>query len=280
MRTLDTRKITDTVVALIERASFEVPDDVAARYDSLRDAEEDDTARSTMDIILENAEIARRERLPLCQDCGSVAVFAEVGQDLHMEGAPFEDAVNEGIRDAYEKFHLRKSIVADPLRRANTGTNAPGFIHVEIVPGDTLALTVLLKGGGSENMSSLRMFNPTASADDIIDHITAAVRDAGPNPCPPIFLGVGIGGTADAAMVNAKKAVLRGAGTHHPDPFYADLENRILDRLNATGVGPLGYGGKTTAAGVFILAAPTHIASLPVALNMQCHSFRCEREVL
>ncbi len=283
MRVIDTKKITSSIITLIERASFEAPDEVLERFTSLRDAEEDETARATMEIILENAKIARRERLPLCQDCGSVVVFAEMGQDLRLEGAPFVEAVNEGIRKAYEMFYLRKSIVADPLRRENTGTNAPGFIHVDIIPGDVLTLTVMLKGGGSENMSSLKMFNPTASIDEIIDYIAAAVVDAGPNPCPPIFLSVGLGGTADAAMLNAKKAVLRGIGTRHPDPFYADLEDRIMERLNGSGVsgpGPLGFGGKATAAGVFVLTAPTHIASLPVALNMQCHSFRCEREAL
>jgi fumarate hydratase subunit alpha len=276
MRTVDTQLVTAAVIELVRRANFELSGEVLARLSSLRDAEDDDAARSTMDILLENAALARSESLPLCQDCGSTIVFVDLGQDVRLEGKLLEDAVNDGIRAAYEKFHLRKSIVGDPLRRKNTGTNTPGFLHVDLVPGDRLRVTVYLKGGGSENMSSLKMFNPTASADDIIPHIVEVVKAAGPNPCPPLFLGVGIGGTADAAVLNSKKAVLRGIGSRHPDPYYAELEERILKAVNATGVGPLGFGGRSTAAAVFIREAPTHIATLPVALNLGCHSMRFE----
>ncbi len=274
MRTVSTEKITDAVIELVRIANFELPADITGAYAALRDAEDDDAARSTMDILLENAEIARREALPLCQDCGSAVVFVELGQEVRLEGKLLDDAVNEGIGAAYEKFFLRKSIVGDPLRRKNTGTNTPAFVHTEIVTGNRVCVTVYLKGGGSENMSSLKMFNPTASEDDIIAHIAETVKAAGPNPCPPLFLGVGIGGTADIAMLNSKKAVLRGVGTRHHDPYYAELEARILGALNATGVGPLGFGGRSTAAAVYIKEAPTHIATLPVALNLNCHSLR------
>lgn len=280
MRTIHSYIITAAISSLIERASFALPETTLAVFSSLRDAEKEGKAKTTMDVLLENARIAANEHLPLCQDCGAAIVFAEIGQNAHIEGKLLHEAIDEGIRIAYQKHYLRKSIVADPLRRINTGTNTPGFLHTEIVPGDSINLTVYLKGGGSENASSLKMFNPTASKDEIVGYIVDAVVAAGPNPCPPIFLGVGIGGTADVAMLNAKKAVLRGLSSHHPDPYYAALEDEILKRLNETGVGPLGWGGKSTAAAVFIKEAPTHIASLPVALNMNCHSLRYATEVL
>lgn len=202
-----------------------------------------------------------------------VIVFVEIGSGVMIDGS-LDEAVNRGVEEAYRACYLRKSIVGDPLRRSNTGTNAPAFIHIEHSGTGRLGLTVFLKGGGSENMSSLKMFRPTATEEMILDHIEQAVTDAGPNPCPPLFLGVGIGGTADTALLNSKKAVLRGPGTRHPDPFYAGLEDRIMERVNRTGIGPLGFGGRHTAAGVFIREAPTHIAMLPVALNMTCHSLR------
>lgn len=280
MRTIHSDTITTAISTLIERASFMLSEGTASLFEKMREAEEDERAKAIMDVLLENARIASDERIPLCQDCGATIVFAEIGQDVHIEGKPIFKAVNDGIRFAYDTFYLRKSIVADPLRRKNTGTNTPGFLHTEIVSGETITLTVYLKGGGSENASMLKMFNPTASEDDIMNYIVDAVVSAGPNPCPPLFLGVGIGGTADVAMLNAKKAVLRGVGTRHPDPFYAAFEDELLKRINKTGVGPLGWGGKSTVASVFIKEAPSHIASLPVALNMNCHSLRFAREVL
>ncbi len=280
MRTIHSDIIIAAISSLIERASFSLPETTPALFASLRDAEKDEKAKTTMDVLLENARIAADEHLPLCQDCGAAIVFAEIGQNAHIEGKPLHEAIDEGIRIAYEKHYLRKSIVADPLRRINTGTNTPGFLHTEIISGESITLTVYLKGGGSENASRLKMFNPTSSEADIINYIIDEVVAAGPNPCPPIFLGVGIGGTADVAMLNAKKAVLRGVGTHHSDPYYAELEDKILKRLNETGVGPLGWGGKSAAAAVFIKEAPAHIASLPVALNINCHSLRYATEVL
>lgn len=279
-RSIPTEIVTAAVGELVERASFAMPPGVEEIYEAMRGRERFEMARHTLGVIVENASIARKERLPLCQDCGATIVFCDIGQDVSLEGESLGDALDRGAREAYERMYLRKSIVADPLTRANTGTNTPCFIHTEIVSGDRVGITVYLKGGGSENMSCLRMFRPTVSIDEIMDYITERVVEAGPNPCPPLFLGVGIGGTADLAMLNAKRAVLRGVGSVHPDPFYAGLESRILERLNKTGVGPLGFGGVSTAAAVYIEAAPTHIATLPVALNLNCHSLRYAKRVL
>jgi len=273
-RIIETERIGECIVDLIHQASFSMPDDLYSTLLSLEQNEQNPLARETLGVLLENSAIARERELPLCQDCGSVIIFFEIGQKVTLSGEPLPDAVNTAVERAYRDFYLRKSIVEDPLRRKNTGTNTPAFIHTEIVPGSDLSVTVYLKGGGSENMTVLKMFRPTEPVEGIIDFIATAVRDAGPNPCPPIFLGVGIGGTADVALVNSKKAVLRGPGTEHPDPFYRDLEKRIMERVNMTGVGPLGFGGNTTAAGVYILAAPSHIATLALALNMNCHSLR------
>ncbi|MBP7734976.1 MAG: fumarate hydratase [Spirochaetes bacterium] len=272
-RTLQSYQITNAVVDLIYKASFILPYGVERRIDEMLKNEDSELARTTLKILQENSDIAGTEGLPLCQDCGMAIVFIEIGQSVLVEGNLIA-AVNSGVEEAYRKFSLRKSIVADPLKRQNTGTNAPAFIHTDLVEGDTFTITVYLKGGGSENMSALRMFRPTDAMEAIIDYIADTVVAAGPNPCPPLFLGVGIGGTADMAMANAKKAVLREVGTRHGDPVYADLEKRIEERLNATGVGPLGFGGRSTVAQVFIREAPTHIATLPVALNLNCHSLR------
>ena len=273
-KTIHTDLIKSEIVKLIKSASFIAPTEIKSAFSRMKTEETNPLASETLRILIENAEIAEREEIPLCQDCGSAIVFIEIGQELSVEGGYLYDAVNEAVEEAYKKFYLRKSIVSDPLRRINTGTNTPAFIHTDIVPGNGLKIDILLKGGGSENMSALRMFRPTDPVELIIDFIEDSVIKAGPNPCPPVFLGVGIGGTADAAMLNSKKALLRPTGEKHSDPFYAELEEKILARVNATGVGPMGFGGKATAAGVYILTAPTHIASLPVALNLNCHSFR------
>ncbi len=272
-RTLQAYHITNAVVDLIYKASFSLPYAVGKRIDELLKSEDSELAKTTLQVLRENSDIAGAEGLPLCQDCGMVVVFIEAGQAVQVEGS-ITAAVNSGVEEAYRRFSLRKSVVADPLKRNNTGTNAPAVIHTDLVEGDRFAITVYLKGGGSENMSALTMLRPTAGAGTIIDFIEETVVKAGPNPCPPLFLGVGIGGTADTAMLNAKKAVLREAGTRHPDPVYADLEKRIEERLNATGIGPLGFGGRSTVAWVYIREAPTHIAMLPVALNLNCHSLR------
>jgi fumarate hydratase subunit alpha len=279
-RSIATELVARAVSDLVERASFSMPAGVVDIYRAMRERESSEIARHALDVLVENAAIARGERLPLCQDCGVAIVFCDIGQDVALEGEYLHHAVDRGVREAYERLYLRKSVVADPLARTNTGTNTPSFLHTDIVPGDRVGITVYLKGGGSENMSYLRMFRPTVSVDEIIDHIASCVVDAGPNPCPPLFLGVGIGGTADLALVNAKRSVLRGVGRIHPDPGYAELESRILERVNGTGVGPLGFGGGSTAAAVYIKAAAPHIATLPVALNLNCHSLRYAEPVL
>jgi len=273
-RIINTDKIREEVIRLTYQANFILPPDVEASIDSMIKGEQSPGAIETLKVLKENSLIARTEELPLCQDCGAVIIFIEMGQDISLEGAFIGDAVNDAVAEAYKKYYLRKSIVSDPLNRINTGSNTPAFVHCDLVPGTVFRLTVYLKGGGSENMTSLRMFRPTDPVEEILDHIEKVVVQAGPNPCPPVYLGVGLGGLADVAMVNAKKAVLRGVGTRHADPYYADLELKIMERLNKTNVGPLGFGGNSTVGGVFIKEAPAHIASLPVALNLNCHSLR------
>jgi fumarate hydratase subunit alpha len=273
-RIVNTGALRSALVDLLRDANFSLPSPVMEAMERMKALESAPLAVMTLDILLENARIAEAEQLPLCQDCGVAVVFLEIGQDVSLEGCPIDEAINAGVEEAYKKFYLRKSVVSDPLRRVNTGTNAPAFIHCDIVPGDRVKMTAYVKGAGSENMTALKMFRPTDPVEKILDFIEEWVVSAGPNPCPPLFLGVGIGGTADTALINSKKAVFRGIPSTHPDPWYAELENRILDRLNRTGVGPLGFGGRSTAAAVFIKEAPAHIASLPVALNLNCHSFR------
>ncbi|MCL1910728.1 MAG: fumarate hydratase [Leptospirales bacterium] len=274
MRKINTSKIAEAVKEMIFESSFRMPRELAAKFDDLIAAETNQLAAETLAVLKENGRIAETERLPLCQDCGSVIIFLEIGQDAALTGDSLTTALNSAVAQAYDEFYLRKSIVADPLRRTNTGTNTPASIHTEIAEGDSVRVRVYLKGGGSENMSSLKMFNPTTKPEAIIDYIEETVIAAGPNPCPPVFLGVGIGGSADTALKNAKTAIFRGIDSRHPDPFYAEMEEKITDRLNKSGVGVMGFGGRSTAAGVYIKEAPAHIASLPVALNMNCHSLR------
>jgi len=279
-RTIHTDEIKKAVEDLIYKANFIAPPEIRNIFTEMKDRETLPLASETLKILTENMDIAAEHEIPLCQDCGSVIIFLETGQELEITGDYIYDAINSSVAESYKKFYLRKSIVSDPLRRKNTGTNTPAFIHTDIVPGNSLTINLMLKGGGSENMSSLKMFRPTDSTDIIIDYIIETVIAAGPNPCPPVFLGIGIGGTADIALLNAKKALLGDPLDHNPDSFYRDLELTILEKLNSTGVGPMGFGGRSTAAGVYIKAAPAHIASLPVALNLNCHSFRKGRITL
>lgn len=272
-RTIQTGTVRREVIDLLYRANFSLPPAAIERFAEMRKEESSPLAAGVLDVLRENAEIARDEEIALCQDCGVVNIFLEVGQDVMLEGEDLYPSIQEGIKEAYDKYYLRKSMVGDPLRRINTGTNTPGFIHMEMTGGDRIKLTVYLKGGGSENMSVLRMFRPTAPRGEILEFIERSVIEAGPNPCPPLFLGIGIGGTADIALLNSRKALFRGTQPH-PDPFYASLEEEIRDRLNRTGIGPLGFGGRATVGGVWIREAPTHIATLPLALNMNCHALR------
>ena len=233
-----------------------------------------------LDQIIENFEIAEKEEVPICQDTGMACVFLEIGQEVHITGGALQEAVDEGVRRGYEKGYLRKSVVKDPIRRGNTGDNTPAMLYTEIVPGDRIRITVAPKGFGSENMSAVRMLKPSAGLPGIEDFILEAVETAGPNPCPPVVVGVGIGGTFDKAALLAKKALMRPLNTSHPDPFYAKLERELLEKINAFGIGPQGFGGRTTALGLNIETMPTHIAGMPCAVNMSCHVTRHQTEVI
>ena len=228
---------------------------------------------------MENYTIAREKAQPICQDTGVACVFLKIGQDVHLTGN-LEDAINEGVRQGYAEGYLRKSVVRDPLDRVNTGDNTPAMIYYELVPGDTLEITVAPKGFGSENMSAIKMLRPSDGEQGVKDFVLQVVEAAGPNPCPPIVVGVGIGGTFDKAAYLAKKALMRSVDVPNPKPYYANLEKELLEKINALGIGPQGFGGKTTALAVNIEEFPTHIAGLPVAVNINCHVTRHKTEVL
>jgi fumarate hydratase subunit alpha len=274
MRNIDSAKITEAVRQLCMDANYYLGDDMIASIKKSVDIEESPLGKEILNQILENAEIAKTENMPLCQDTGLTAIFAEVGQDVKIEGANFEDAIQEGIRQGYSVGYLRKSIVEDPLRRKNTGDNTPGVISIRIVSGDQVKITILPKGGGSENMSAIKMLKPSDGEDGAKDFIVDTVKAAGGNPCPPIIVGVGIGGSFDKCAYIAKKALLREVGSVHPDPYYAEMEKELLERINNIGIGPQGLGGRITALAVHIETHPCHIASMPVAVNTQCHSAR------
>lgn len=280
MRTIQAADITNTVRDLCIRANCVMSDGL---LDALRTAHESETwpvAKATLSCMLENAAIAEREMVPICQDTGAACVFIELGQGLRIEGGSLVDAVNAGVALGYTEGYLRKSMVGDPLRRMNTDDNTPALITVDIVDGDALKITVAPKGAGSENMGQLKMLKPADGVDGVRTFVLDAVRHAGPNPCPPIIVGVGIGGNFDHVASLAKRALLRPMGVHNPDPFYAQLEDELLDAINELGTGPAGFGGATTALAVNIEQAPTHIACLPVAVNINCHVARHEEAVL
>ena len=280
MREIHSDLIRDTVEKLCIEANYRLPKDVRCAIEKCRDCEDCQAARGILDDIIKNYEIADREDMPICQDTGMACVFLEIGQDVHIVGDALYDAVNEGVRRGYDKGYLRKSVVADPVRRGNTGDNTPAMIYTEIVSGESIKITVGPKGFGSENMSAIRMFKPSAGIEGIKDFIIETVEAAGPNPCPPMVVGVGIGGTFDKAALLAKKALMREIGTSNPDPYYADLEKEMLEKINALGIGPQGFGGKTTAIGLNIETLPTHIAGMPCAININCHVTRHKTEVL
>ncbi len=274
MRTIDVSQITDLVEQLCMQANYRLPCDVRDAFVRGRAEERSPLGQEIFDEMLRNCDLAANNDLPICQDTGFAVVFAEIGQDVHLTGGPFEDAVNEGVRRGYENGYLRKSIVGDPLRRVNTDDNTPAMLHTRIVPGEQVRIIVAPKGGGSENMSALKMFTPAASKQAIVDWIAETVVKAGSNPCPPVIVGVGLGGTADKACELAKEALLRPAGQPNDDPFYAEMEREIVDKVNASGVGPQGLGGTVTALSCAIAPYPTHIASLPCALSIGCHVTR------
>jgi len=265
--------IADAVAKMCVEANCVLPDDVRRCILSSRDAESWASAKSTLDRIVENYEIAHRELMPICQDTGVTCVFVEIGQDVHVVG-DITEAINEGVRRGSKDGYLRASLVSDPLRRKNTGDNTPAMIYFDIVAGDGLKLTVAPKGFGSENMSKVAMLKPSDGLDGVVDFVIKTIEEAGANPCPPIFVGVGLGGTFDKAALLAKKALMRSADERNADSFYADLESRLLEEINELGIGPQGFGGKTTALAVNIEAMPTHIAGLPVAVNINCHVAR------
>ncbi len=281
MREIDCARVTETVARLCQEANFDLGKDVLDSLKRARDEEESPLGHQVLEQILENANIAKGERIPLCQDCGTTIVFLEVGQDAHIIGGDLNAAVEEGVRHGYEEGYLRKSIVRQPYSaRINTKDNTPAVIHMEMVEGDRLHITVMPKGGGSENMSRLAMLKPAEGRQGVIDFVVKAVAEAGSNPCPPVIVGLGICGTADKAMILAKKALLRKIGEPNPAPEMAELEQEILERVNSLGMGPQGFGGRTTALAVHAEVFPAHIASLPVAVNLQCHSARYKEAVL
>ena len=280
MREINVQQIIDTVEKLCIDANNHLPSDVKCAIKNCRACEDGKIAQGVLDNIIENFEIADAENVPICQDTGMACVFLEIGQDLHIVGGDLTEAINEGVRRGYANGYLRKSVVGDPVRRGNTGDNTPAMIYTEIVPGENLKITLGPKGFGSENMSAIRMFKPSAGLQGIKDFIIETVEAAGPNPCPPIVVGVGIGGTFDKAALLAKKAIMRPIDSCHPDPYYADLEKEMLEKINQLGIGPQGFGGKTTAIGLNIETLPTHIAGMPCAININCHVTRHKSEVI
>ena len=273
MKTISAAEITQTVARLSIQANTHLPPDIVAALDRTRRDEPWPLARETLDLLWDNLELAEEKSLPICQDTGMACVFVELGQDVHIEG-DFEQAVHEGVRQGYGEGYLRKSIVGDPLRRVNTEDNTPAAITLRLVPGDGCRITVAPKGFGSENMSRLGMLKPADGVEGVKDFVVETVRLAGSNPCPPVVLGVGIGGSFDKVAYLAKHALLRPIDQPNPDPFYADLERDLLRAINALGVGPQGFGGQTTCLGLSIETAPTHVAGLPVAVNVSCHVTR------
>ncbi len=281
MREIGANVIAETVARLCMEANFDLGRDVEHALEQAVVVEESEVGRGVLQQILENARIARQEEMPICQDCGLAVVFLDLGQDVHIVGGDLYAAVNEGVRRGYKEGYLRKSSVRQPFSaRINTGDNTPAIIHTRIVPGEQLHITVAPKGGGSENMSRLAMLTPAAGRKGVADFVVRAVDEAGANPCPPIVVGVGVGGTMERVAYLAKHALLRELGTPNPDPELDELERELLERINKLGIGPQGFGGRMTALAVHIEAEPCHIASLPAAVNIQCHAARHKEAIL
>ena len=273
MKTIPASRIADTVATLCIQANTQLPADVKAALDAAQAAEPWPLAKTTLGLLQKNLVVAAEQNLPICQDTGMACVFIELGQQVQIEG-DLEQAVNEGVRRGYGEGYLRKSITGDPLKRCNTDDNTPSFLSLHLVPGDEVKITVAPKGAGSENMSRLAMLKPADGVEGVKNFILDTVRQAGSNPCPPIVLGVGIGGSFDKCAYLAKKALLRPLDEPNADPYYAALERQLLDEINAMGIGPQGFGGKTTCLGVSIEKMATHVACLPVAVNISCHVTR------
>jgi len=280
MREIHTDTITETVARLCVMANIHLRQDVVDRIQTCHEEETSAIGKQVLGQILENIQIAKASRMPLCQDTGAAVVLLEIGQDVHVTGTSLSESIQQGVREGYAKGFLRKSIVQDPFRRDNTGDNTPAFIHSEIVPGDRIKIVVIPKGGGSENMSEARMLTPSAGIEGVKQFVVERVRQSGGNPCPPIIVGVGLGGTLEVCAFLAKKAIIRPIGQRHADPFYAELESEILTEINQLGIGPQAFGGICTALEVFVEIRPCHIASLPVAVNIQCHAARHAEAIL
>jgi fumarate hydratase subunit alpha len=281
MREIQAREVTQTVKKLFMEANYFLTDDVLAAIKKAAQTEESPVAKEVLEQIIKNADIAAKEQIPLCQDCGVAVLFVELGQDLHITGGDFNTAINEGVKQSYDQGYLRKSMVNHAFStRVNTKDNTPAVIYTDIVPGDKLKITVVPKGGGAENMSRLGMLTPSAGRQGIVDLVVKAVDEAGSNPCPPIIVGVGIGGTAERTLLLAKKALLRKVGENNSDPEVALLEKELLEKINGLGIGPMGYGGRTTALAVNVEVFPAHLASMPVAVNINCHSSRHKEAII
>ncbi|OIJ18818.1 fumarate hydratase [Anaerobacillus alkalidiazotrophicus] len=275
VREISTKQITETVRSLCMKAACDLPEDVEKLIEEGLQQEESQFGKYSLEKILKNVKLSREEDAPMCQDTGMTVILVEVGQDVHIVGGSLVDAINEGVRQGYEDGYLRKSVVADPvLNRKNTGDNTPAVIHTEVVPGDQLRIQVLPKGAGSENMGAVKMCKPSEGLDGVVDFIVNSITQAGGNPCPPVIVGVGIGGTMDKCTLLAKKALARHAGEPHPNPEYAELEKKLLEKINKLGIGPQGFGGKVTALAVHIETYPTHIAMMPVCVTLNCHAAR------
>ena len=274
MREIRSEQITENVKRACIEACCDLPEDVLDALKQSLEIESSPIAKDVLEQLIENAKIARIEQMPICQDTGFTLVFVELGQDAHVVGGDLNEAINAGVRRGYEEGYLRKSIVRHPLDRKNTGDNTPAVIHIEIVPGDSLKITVAPKGGGSENMSAAKMLTPADGFEGVKLFVVDVVRSAGSNPCPPIIVGIGLGGTLEKAALLSKKAVLRRVGEPSANPKDSEIERELLTALNDTGVGPAGLGGRVTALAVHVESYPCHIASLPVAITMQCHAAR------
>lgn len=281
MREMDVKEITAAVARLCCDSCYYLPEDLLAHFKACQQAEESPLGREILGTIIENAELAKAKDVPLCQDTGLTVVFLEIGQEVHFTGGALEEAVNAGVAEGYTKGYLRKSSVDDPLfERKNTRDNTPAIIHTRLVPGDKVQITVSPKGCGSENMGALKMLKPADGVEGVINFVLDTVKKAGPNPCPPVTVGIGIGGNMEKVALLAKYSLTRAIGVHNSDERYAKLEAELLERINKTGIGPAGLGGTTTAAAVNIEYAPTHIGALPVAVNLNCHAARRAQVVL
>ncbi len=274
MKEISCQRIAEAVEELCIRAAVWLPADIAMGLECAEEAESEGPGQAALHDIVENYHYAAEKGIPICQDTGMAVVFAEIGQEVHVTGGAFEEAIDLGVRNGYINGYLRKSVVRDPLRRENTDDNTPAVIHVRLVPGDILRLTVAPKGFGSENMSRMKMFLPSCTREQIEDFITETVQIAGARPCPPVVVGVGLGGTVEKAALLAKQALCRPIDTRNPDPYYAEMETVCLEKINALGIGPQGFGGRTTALAVNVETYPTHIAGLPCVVNMGCHATR------